>query len=347
REILGEIATGRDPAAVRDTLRRRPTVADLCERYLAEYASQHKKASSCKTDAANIRHHLLPLLGRLNVAEVSRADIDRLKRLVREGKTAADFRTGPRGRARVRGGSGAANRCLALLSKMFGLAEQWGWRPDASNPCRHIARYAERKVERFLSTQELGRLGEVLRARAATVPSAVAAIRLLLFTGARLEEVLGLRWDAVDLERSLLRLADSKTGAKVIYLSAPAKQVLAGIPRLQGNPYVIAGALAGRPLVNLEKTWRRIREASGLPGVRLHDLRHSFASAAAAGGQSLLVIGRLLGHRSSLTTERYAHLAADPIRHANDATAEHIAGALQPRKAESITPIRRPRTQST
>ena len=157
----------------------------------------------------------------------------------------------------------------------------------------------------------------------------IAAIRLLLFTGARLGEILGLRWNHVDFERACLRLPDSKTGQKVLYLSAPALEVLAGLPRLDGNPHVICGEREGAHLVNLEKPWRRLRARSGLDDVRLHDLRHSFASFGAAGGLSLPMIGKLLGHTQAATTERYAHLAADPIRAANEAIGERIAAVMK------------------
>jgi len=329
--ILGEIADGGDPAAAREATRVNPSMADLCERFIDEHAREHKKPSSIAADERNIRNHLLPLLGRLNVGDVSRADIDRLKRSVREGRTAVDTKRGPRARVMVKGGPGAANRCVALLSKMFNLAEQWGWRPDGTNPCRHVARYREARTERFLSQDELAGLGDALRRAEEEQrenPFTIGAIRLLLFTGARRDEVLQLRWADVDIERAMLMLPDSKTGAKAIYLSAPALAVLASLPRLQGNPFVICGQKAGSHLVNLEKPWQRIRAIAGLEGVRLHDLRHSYASFGAAGGLSLPMIGKLLGHRATATTERYAHLAADPVRAANEAISERIAAAM-------------------
>lgn len=212
------------------------------------------------------------------------------------------------------------------------LAEKWGLRPDGSNPCRHVDRFPERKVERFLSSDDLGRLGEVLcqMERTATErPSVIAAIRLLVFTGARLGEILDLQWDHVDLERSCLRLPESKTGAKVIHLNAPAMEVINGIERQAGSPWVITGRVKGKPLVNLRKPWHRIRKEAGLDTIRLHDLRHSFASAGAAGGLSLPIIGALLGHSQPQTTARYAHLAADPLKQANDMIGQRIAAAMQ------------------
>ena len=152
-------------------------------------------------------------------ADVTRADVDRFKRAVKEGKTARDRKPDQRGGATVTGGPGVANRCLALLSKMFNLAERWGWRPEGSNPCRHVDKYRENRRERFLSEAELARLGDVLtdaERNGSESPYVVAAIRLLVFTGARLGEILGLKWEHVDLERAMLLLHDSKTGVNFL-----------------------------------------------------------------------------------------------------------------------------------
>ncbi len=167
-------------------------------------------------------------MGTLPVRDVTRADVETFMRKVRAGATVREDKL-ERTVRRVRGGPGIANRCYALLSKMFNLAERWGLRPDGSNPCRHVEKNRERRVERFLSAEELARLGETLTAaeNAKTeLPGTLTAIRLLLFTGARLGEVLGLRWEHVDAQHALLRLPDSKTGAKVIYLGAPALALL-------------------------------------------------------------------------------------------------------------------------
>ena len=188
----------------------------------------------------------------------------------------------------------------------------------------------------------MARLGEALSAaeseRTAT-PWTIAAIRLLVLTGARLSEILTLRWEFVDFERGLLLLPDSKTGRKAITLNAPALKVLAKIPRLPDNPFVICGERRGAHLVNLEKPWRRIRAAAGLEGVRLHDLRHTFASVAAAGGASLPLIGNLLGHSQPGTTARYAHLSADPVRQVSEDTGRRIAQAMNPVTSAEIIPI--------
>ncbi|HZK90155.1 MAG TPA: site-specific integrase [Stellaceae bacterium] len=213
------------------------------------------------------------------------------------------------------------------MSTMFNLAERWGLRPDGSNPCRHVDKYPQHRRERFLSPAELARLGDALVAYDGS-PYTVAAVKLLVFTGARLGEILGLRWEWIDFERGEARLPDSKTGAKTLHLPPPALAVLAGLPRLDGNPYVIAGAKPGAALVNLEKPWRAIRQSAGLDDVRLHDLRHAFASVAASSGMGLPIIGKMLGHSQPATTARYAHLASDPVKAAAAAVAGKIAAAM-------------------
>ena len=351
RRLRGQVADGGDPAGARAQARAMPTVTQFAERYLQEYAAEHKRPSSCAEDARNVRNHVAPLLGDRKVSEITRADVDRFKREVKEGKTAkrekieADTTKGKKSRKGkwkvVKGGPIAANRCLALLSKMFNLAEAWGLRPDGSNPTRHVAKYKERKVERFLSNAEFARLGAVLEeaARAGEHASVVAAIRLLILTGARRDEILSLRWEHVDFERGCLRLPDSKTGAKTLSLGAPALELLAGLPRIEDNPYVLPGARPGRHYVGLGKAWRRLRAKAQLPDVRLHDLRHSYASMGAGLGESLHVIGALLGHRDTATTQRYAHLSDDPVRAAADRISGHLAAAMAGKSGE-VVPLR-------
>lgn len=345
RHVLADALRGTDTAEDRQAKRAALTIEQLCDRYLAEHAEQHKKASSVQADRRNIRNHIKPQLGKLRVPEITRADIDRFMRQVSEGKTAREDRSEPGKLIKVKGGTGAANRCLALLSKMLNLAERWSLRPEGSNPCHHVTKYREHPMERFLSAEELARLAATLNdaeANNTESPSVIAALRLLLLTGARLSEILTLQWAHVDFERMCLMLPDSKTGSRTIYLPPVALQLLERLRQGQrasqriatvelgarANPYVIAGTKQGRHLVDLQKPWRRIRKAAKLDDVRIHDLRHSFASVAAASGLSLPVIGALLGHKSSATTARYAHLAADPLREAASRTATSISRHL-------------------
>jgi integrase len=311
-QYFSRVQQGDDPAAEEVTLRRAPTMAELADRYMREHSLVKKKPGSIRPDEYNLHCHVLPALGSKKVVAVTRADIASLHHAMRATP-------------------GAANRVLSLLSKMFTLAEQWGLRPEGSNPVRHIQRYRERRFDRFLSAEELARLGEVLaeaERRQMEYASVIAAIRLLIFTGARLSEILELRWQQVDFDHTCLRLPDSKSGAKLIYLSPPALEVLYGIERHESNPYVIVGREPCSHLVNLRKPWSRLRARAGLSDVRIHDLRHSFASVGAALGLSLPIIGKMLGHNHAATTQRYAHLGADPIKDAVDKIGVTIAVAL-------------------
>lgn len=310
--LLGVVASGIDPADGKIAAKELPTISQLAKRYLSEHAEPKKKPRSIALDRSMLINIVLPAMGRRKVQAVTRKDVAKLHH---------DLRKTPY----------QANRVLALMSKMLNLAERWGLREDGSNPCRHVEKFKEKRRERFLSGEELARLGHVLageeRARK-EMPSAITAIRLLIFTGARLSEILSLRWEWVDFERCCLRLPDSKTGAKVIPLNQPALEELERTPRLVDNPYVIPGAKYGEHLVNLNKPWGRIRLKAGLPEVRIHDLRHSYASVAAAAGMGLPIIGALLGHTQAQTTARYSHLAMDPLRAATEEIGKRIAEAM-------------------
>jgi integrase len=312
-QALAAVRTGSDPAEDRKQRRNAITVRDLAERFDREHVSVRVKESTAKEYRRNLKRFILPALGRLTVEEVTRADVAKLHH---------DLRHIPY----------QANRNLEIVSKMFSLAEMWGLRADGSNPRRHIRKYAEEKRERFLSAAELRRLGEVLvemEGERVELPSAISAVRLLLLTGCRLNEIMKLRWDEVDLPAAVLRLPDSKTGAKTVHLGRAAVDLLAGIEVHNSNPHVIPGTLPGRPLSDLQPFWRRIRARAGLKDVRLHDLRHTFASVAVAAGQSLPMIGKLLGHTQVQTTARYAHLAGDPVRAAANDVAGSIASCLR------------------
>jgi len=337
--VLGAVADGGDPAAEKAADRNALTVAALCDLYLAEGCAT-KKPSTLATDRGRIERHIKPLLGRKRAKDVTRADVERFLRDVAAGRTAADVRTGPRGRAIVEGGKGTATRTVGLLGGIFTFAVNRGLRPD--NPVRGVKRFKDRRGERYLSPAELARLGEALAAaeRDGENPTAIAAVRLLVLTGCRKSEILGLRWQYVDFERACLTLPDGKTGHTIIPLGAAALEVLAALPRLDGNPYVLFGEKPGHHLVGLPRAWARIRTRAGLADVRLHDLRHSFASVGAAAGMGLPIVGKLLGHRDPKTTARYAHIADDPARAAANRISGQIEAAMRGDKAAQVVPLK-------
>jgi len=307
------VTDGKDPNAVKEAQRTAVTMNELAIRYMDEHANVKKKARSAKEDGRILEKYILPVLGTCAVREVTREEINSLHHGLRNTKY-------------------QANRVLSLLSMMFNLAEFWELRPDGSNPCRHIRKFKEDPREYFLSEEEADRLLTVLReAEKTQVVSkyVVAAIRLLIHTGCRLGEIRTLKWEYVDLDNGQLNLPDSKTGAKIVYLSEAAALILVSLKRVEDNPYVIVGNKLGTPWVNMEKPWLKLRALAGLGGVRMHDLRHTFASRAVSKGYSLPVIGGLLGHKSTATTARYAHLENRVLK----AATEKISSGITKEKA--------------
>lgn len=296
-EALVKIRQDVDPQLERKQRRTAVTVKELAERFDEEHIAVRLKASTAKEYRRNLKLFILPAIGYLRVLDVTRADI---------AKYHHEWRHRPY----------QANRNLEIISKMFNLAEMWGLRPDGTNPRRHIKKYPEKKRERYYSAGELRALGRVLNEmeeERIELPSAIAAIRLLLFTGCRLGEIMTLRWDFVDFDAKVLRLPDSKTGAKLVHLGTAALSVLKRIDRLKDNDFVIVGRKPGAHLTDLQPFWQRLRGRAGLKDARIHDLRHTFASVAVSNGQSLPMIGKLLGHTQVQTTARYAHLANQPV----------------------------------
>jgi integrase len=331
--LLGDVARGADPSEMRADARKAMSFAELCELYFAEGAA-HKKRSTLRSDRGRAKLHLVPLLGPKRADALTRGDIERLLNTVMNGRAASPKPEKRRAGSIMTGGPGAAAQCVALASSILQFAVQRGLRAD--NPARGIKKPPVRKMQRFLSFAELRRLAESLdvEIEETNAVHAVAAIRLLALTGCRRGEIVGLRWADVDLERRFLQLRDSKTREKAVYLSAGAVDVLESLPRFAKNPFVIAGGGAGKPSGAVDKTWSRVRKRAGLPDVRLHDLRHTFASVGAGASVGLPIIGKLLGHTQASTTARYAHLANDPIRAAADAIGATIAAAMAERGAE-------------
>ena len=288
---------GDDPSGQRQDERSAPTMAELSDKFITEHSNLYKKANSIAIDNLLIRKYIKPHLGTLKVTSVKHEDIAKLHSALRH--TPAQ-----------------ANRLMGLLSKMFNMAERWNYRPRHSNPVENIQKYKEEKRQRFLSEVELTKLGEVLAAVEKTNQESlyfVALVRLLLLTGCRLREIMEARWEWVDEQNQFLILPDSKTGAKEVNLSDDAMKILAALPRLDNNPYIIVGEKEGHSMNNPQKPWGRIRTRAKLEGVRLHDLRHTFASYLLTTGHTLPMVAKLLGHRQTRTTERYAHLANKPV----------------------------------
>ncbi|EJW11723.1 Integrase [Rhodovulum sp. PH10] len=327
-ELKKRVDRGEDPMADVEADREAPTVADLCTRYTDEHLPK-KRENSRVSDEANIRLYILPELKHRKVAEVTFSDIDGLHRKVtKDGKPIA------------------ANRVVALCSKMFALAIRWGWRTD--NPAKGIERNPETKRNRYATGDELGRLTEALAAH--DDQQAANAIRLLLLTGARKGEVLGARWDQLDLAAGVWTKPGATTKQKTdhrVPLSAPTRQLLVEMraeaekqAQKKGrevSDYVLPGRGGVGHREDIKNDWRVLRKVAGLGDVRIHDLRHTYASVLASAGLSLPIIGALLGHTNPATTQRYAHLFDDPLR----AATERVGAVVMPTapKAE-VVPIK-------
>jgi integrase len=310
REIMGELSRGEKPVEEIAQHRRAPTVSALCERFFEDHVKQRCKPSTQGEYRRAIDLFINPAIGSFKTVDVERRDVAELHH---------KFRHKPY----------QANRTLGVLSKMFNLAEIWGLRPDGSNPCRHVPKYREVKRERYLSQIELQHLGQVLSEAeqdGSETPYVVAAFRLLLLTGCRLGEIQTLQWKFITGDG--MELPDTKTGARRIPLPQAARAVLSTLPRLPGNPYVIAGKMPGKHATDLQHPWRRIRERAGLTGVRIHDLRHTYASNAVSSGMPIQMVGRLLGHTQLQTTMRYAHLADDPVKQAAEENAARLSALV-------------------
>ena len=308
-QFIASIKAGEEPARTQSAPDGGPTIAEVAERYMKEHVAVRCKPSTARACRCTLDRYLIPVFG----ARRSAASAARRSRALQY---------------RLHKTPSMANRVIDMLSRLFNMAEAWGVAPEGGNPCRFVKKYKERSCERFLSEEEFRRLGRVLdevQAEGKVSASAVAAIRLLMLTGCRRGEIVTLRWEDVDLETGELRLRDAKTGPRQVALSPAAVRVLSAIPRHADNPWVIAGRRPGTRLGNLNPSWLVVRAHADLEDVRLHDLRHSFASRALALGESLPMIGKLLGHRKVQTTARYAHLAQDSVK----ASAARVAESLR------------------
>ncbi|UWQ53237.1 site-specific integrase [Leisingera caerulea] len=312
KRLIGDVARGADPSGEKQKRLQAPTIAALCDRFLTEYADQHCKPSTARTYRTIVRNHIRPKLGAMAITEVMRTDIVNLHYSMRETPY-------------------QANRTLSVLSKMFNVAEDWDLRPEGSNPTRRVKKNREEEKKRYLTDQEQFRLGQVLSEVAvegSETIHVVSAIMLLLLTGCRLGEIVTLKWEYVHSHH--LDLPDSKTGRRRIPLPREAYDILMTLPRREGNPYVILGKTDDGYLTDLERPWRRIRSRAGLDDVRIHDLRHTYASVAMKDGIDPFTLKEILGHRNLQTTLRYAHLADDAVQRAAGSVASRVAASLRP-----------------
>src|SRR5215472_30246 len=300
KRLAGLVAQGIDPKAERRG-RGAPTVKDLFDRFMAEHVKRLRKENTACAYEWAYKKHLSAPLGHRKVADITRADIEKLQgELHRKPAT--------------------ANLCLALLSAMFEKAEAWGWRPQHSNPCRHVERYKTHSRERVLRADEMARLGPAI----ASDPDGKLFLVLAL-TGARVSEIAGPKWSYLDLDDGVARLPDSKTGAKTLVLPEPVVDILRSVQ--PADEYVFPQWSKHA----IYQTWERIRTAAELPSLRIHDLRHNFASWGVNGNLGLPVIGKLLGHSSAQMTAKYGHVVSDAARLAANAIAGKLSDAMNGR----------------
>ena len=298
--IVGEVEAGKNPAQSIGQYRKSPTLNKISERFIEEHINVRLKPGTQDNYRRVLKSYILPVLGTRKLIDIQHSDIVKLH---------LDLQHIPC----------QANRSVLVLSKLFNLCEQWGLREQGKNPCRYIQFYKENKRNRFLDKGELQRLWQALDAASNEgIASlyAVNAYKLLILTGCRLSEIRTMKWSFI--RGNHVEFPDTKTGYKRLPLNVEAVHILKQTPRLPDNEYVICGDKLGRPIINLQKSWRRIRAIANLDDVRIHDLRHTFASHAVMGGTPLALVSRLLGHSKISTTMRYAHLADEELAKASE-----------------------------
>lgn len=309
--LLTAAKHGDDAARTQKDERFKASLRDIRDHYFRDYGPK-LKIRTLEQYVAMFENTILPAFGSRRLADIPKRDIETLHS--RLAKT-------PR----------KANHVIVVLSSCCNWALKQGYAPAGTpNPCHGIKMFRDNKRERYLTTEEITRLYQVLdevEREGICSDSVCAAIRLLLLTGARHSEITTLKWEYIDFERAILWLPDSKTGRKPIHLNEEALGILRTHKRRAGNPYVIAGRCHGNYLVNLQKPWGIIRDRAGLQGVRIHDLRHSWASLAINAGASLHMVGKLLGHSQPQTTARYAHLAEHPLKEITRGVGAAVAAA--------------------
>lgn len=319
RKHLVAIDGGADPLEARQKDAQGETIKELCSAYIERHARPHKR--SWGDDQRRIDSHLLPAWGNRKARSITGTDAAALHSSI--GKNAPY----------------EANRTLALISKMFELGRRWGFVPEhQANPARDIDRYKEHKRDRWVNPEELPKLAQAIDAERNVYIR--MAMWLYLLTGVRKSELLAAQWGDIDWQRQELRLGETKAGrAHYVPLSASAMTILRDLPRLEGNPYILPGHVHGRPLVNINKPWTRIRKAAGVEDVRLHDLRRTVGSWLAQSGNSLHLIGRVLNHSNQSTTAIYARFGQDHVRQALEEHAARLMGVAGKRPAGEVVKL--------
>ena len=308
--VQADVARGGDPSAERKARLRSPTIKELSQRFLQEHVTLHCKPTTQLGYASLLNKLVIPALGGTKVSEITFTDIQAFH-------------------LKTKATPYQANRCVMILSKMLNLAEDWGLRAMNSNPTRRIKHYPEEEKKRYLSEDEQERLGDTLASMLTTgdiTKYVFAAFYLLLLTGCRLGEIQKLKWSYVT--HTHFELPDSKTGRRRIPLPREARELLNQLEPREGNPYVILGSHGTGYYNDLQKPWRKIRERAGLCDVRVHDLRHTYASVAVINGIDPFMLKEILGHKNLSTTLRYAHLSDDAVQKAAGKIANRLAGAL-------------------
>ena len=300
RILLGEAEAGQNPALAASTKRKSPKLSEVSERFIKEHIETRLKPSTQGNYLSVLRTYILPALGHKRITDITLADLSAIHTSLSHKPS-------------------QANRSILVMSKLLNLSEQWGLRTMGSNPCRHIQLFKDKKRNRFLDKSELKRLWATLdnaHSEGMVGLYAMNAYKLLILTGCRLGEIQTLKWSYIRGNR--VEFPDSKTGYKRLPLNAAAMEILEQTPKKVGNPYVICGEKEGAHIVNLQKSWRRIRNKAGFDDLRIHDLRHTFASQAVMNGTPLAMVSKLLGHAKITTTMRYAHLADSELLQASE-----------------------------
>ena len=333
RKTMGDVAHGKDPARDRADAREGLTVKELVEKFLTDHVEKKLKAKTIARYRYLLEEWVVPEVGSEKADALTRAAVGRIHN--RKSDTEV-----------------SANRMLSVVSSMYGYAQRAGLVPEHFNPATKITRYQEENLERFLTSDELARLGDALReAETVGLPwnvdetkpiskhitgrsrktvygrLPVAAARLLIFTGCRLREILDCKWEYLDLERGVLFLPRSKKGKRTVILNGPALAVLASLPRM--SAYMLPGKDTKKPISDIKRLWRAVLRRAKITSLRRHDLRHTFASVGVGGNMALPIVGKLLGQTQMSSTQRYAHLANDPLRKASQQIAGRISKAMR------------------